>query len=249
MKSFNVGLITVIALSIHLAAPAQEPKPLPGSVELEYMPTLTVGGRGEVFARPDRAVIRLGAQAQATEAAAAQATVNEVMQKGLDEIKKLGIAERAIRTSGLNLYPVYTNPRPDRDGEEPRVAGYRAANTIQITIDDLALVGKIIDAGVSAGANRLEGVTFELRDDLPQRKQALERAIEEAKSKARAMAPALDVKLGKLREVIEGGIAIEPPQPLFARTMRASFGAADTPVQPGELRVEATVTLRYEIIP
>ena len=249
MKTCNAGLVILIALSISLATPAQEAKPPPGSIELEYIPTLTVGGRGEVFARPDRALVRLGAQAQAEDAAAAQASVNEVMKKALDQIKKLGIAERFIRTSGLNLYPVYTNPGPDRAAEEPRVAGYRAANTIQITVDDLALIGKIIDAGVSSGANRLEGVTFELRDDRSQRKQAMEQAIAEARSKAMAMAPALEVKLGKLREVIEGGVAIEPPQPLFARTMRASFGAADTPVQPGELRIEASVTLRYEILP
>jgi hypothetical protein len=111
--------------------------------------------------------------------------------------------------------------RSGRESEEPRVTGYR-------------------------GANRLDGVSFELRDDLPQRNQALQRAIEEAKSKAGAMVPALDVKLGKLREVIEGGIAVEPPRPLFARAARSTFGAAETPVQPGELRVEASVTLRYD---
>lgn len=210
---------------------------------------MTVLGRGEVFATPDRATIRLGAQAQANEAAVAQSAVNESMAKAVAGIQKLGIEQRSIRTLGLNLFPVYSGHGPGGESEEPRVTGYRAANTIEVTVDDLTLVGKIIDAGVAAGVNRLEGVSFELRDDLPQRNQALRRAIEAAKSKAKAMAPALEVKLGKLREVIEGGIAIEPPQPFFARGVRSTFAAAETPVQPGELRVEASVTLRYEIIP
>ena len=246
----RVPAVMVVGLILCFGSSAQEPKALPGSVELGYTPMLTVSGKGEVFATPDRAVIRLGAEAQAKEAASAQSTVNQTMAKALAELQKLGIEQSSIRTLGLNLFPVYASPGSVRQTEEPRVTGYRAANTIQVTVNDLTLVGKIIDTGVAAGVNRLEGVTFDLRNDLPQRSQALQRAIEEAKEKAKAMAPALDVKLGKLREVIEGGVVIEPPQPLFARGMRASFSAAaETPVQPGELRVEASVTLRYEIDP
>ena len=249
IRDRRVTIVLIAGLMICSRSFAQAPKPLPSSVELGYTPMLTVSGRGEVFATPDRAVIRLGAEAQAKEAAAAQSTVNQTMAKALAEIQKLGIEQRSIRTLGLNLFPVYASPGSARQNEEPRVTGYRAANTIEVTVNDLTLVGKIIDTGMAAGVNRLEGVSFELRDDLPQRSQALQRAIEEAKSKAQAMAPALDAKLGRLREVIEGGVAVEPPQPFFARGMRASFGAAETPVQPGELRVEASVTLRYEIVP
>jgi uncharacterized protein YggE len=228
---------------------SQTPKPLPQAVELDYTPTLTVMGRGEVMAAPDRAVVRLGAQAQAADAAAAQSTVNQTITKALADLRKLGIEQRSIQTAGLNLFPVYAPHRPGSESDEPRVTGYRAANTIQVALDDLALVGKVIDTGVAAGVNRLEGVTFELRNDLPQRSEALRRAIEEAKSKAKTMAPALEVKLGRLREVVEGGISIEPPQPILAKAERFAMSATSTPVQPGELRVEATVTLRYEIAP
>jgi uncharacterized protein YggE len=249
IHAINRLFVLFIAVWMSNSASAQDSRPILNSIDLQSMRTVTVSGRGEVFATPDRAIIRLGAQAETNEASAAQSIVNQIMAKALADIQKLGIEQRSIRTLGLTLFPVYAPHRPGTEFEEPKVWGYRAANTIQVTVDDLTLVGKIIDTGVAAGANRLDGVSFELRNDLPQRTQALQRAIEEAKAKAKAMAPTLEVKLGRLREAIEGGISVEPPQPMFARAERAAFASAQTPVEPGELRVEASVTLRYEILP
>src|SRR5687767_2008842 len=149
--------------------------------------TLTVTGTGEASAAPDRAVVRLGAIAQAPDAAAAQANVNEVMQKALAQIQKVGIERRAIRTSGLTLTPIYSqtsgSPKTDRPAE-PRIVAYRAGNVIEVTIDDLKQIGRVIDAGLESGANRLEGVNFELRNDQNARTEALNNAVREARAKA-----------------------------------------------------------------
>ncbi len=217
-------------------------------IELVKPPTLTATGHGEVTAPPDHATVRLGAEAQAEDADAAQAAVNATMQKALKQIRKAGVAERSIQTLGLRLTPVYSSPKPGHESEPPRVVAYRAANTIQVQVDDLPLVGKVIDAGVQAGANRLEGVSFELKDDLPPRLRALRQAADEAKAKARAMAEALGVELVHVREATEGGVSIQPRQEMLAGAARA-MGATATPVHPGELRIQATVTLRYEIGP
>ena len=80
------------------------------------------------------------------------------------------------------------------------------------------------DLEVSAGVNRLEGVSFALQNDLPQR------------------ARALNIRLGRISEVIESG---NLPRPETCRLMAAEI----TPVQPGQLRVEASVIVRYEIAP
>ena len=242
-------LVIVLASLLGAGSFAQQPRPLPGALELEYARTLTVAGRGEVFAPPDRAIVRLGAEAQAKEAAEAQLMANQTVVKTVEAIKKLGIPEPAIRTSSLNLYPVYAPHRPDADSDEPRITGYRAVNTIEVRIDDMALVGKVIDAGMRSGVTRLEGISFHLRNELPQRSAALKLAIDEAEVKARAMAEALNVKLGKPRQVIEGRAGDEPVQPLFRQAERFAMASAGTPVQPGELRVEATVTIRFEIEP
>lgn len=232
-----------------LHASAQEAAVRHDAAHIERPPTLTVGGQGEVAAPPDRATVRLGAEAQAADAAAAQSTVNATMQKALAEIQRVGIPERAIQTTGLNLSPVYAPREPGQEAELPRVIAYRASNSIQVQVDDLARVGKVIDAGVAAGANRLQGVSFELQNDLPQRTRALTLAAQEAKTKAQTIAAALQVELGQVREITEGGVSVIPRQENFAASRMMAMDAAPTPVQPGEVRVQASVTVRYEIAP
>jgi uncharacterized protein len=212
--------------------------------------TLTVTGTGEASAAPDRALVRLGAIAQAPEAAAAQTSVNEVMQKALGLIQKVGIDRRAIRTSGLTLTPIYSpnsvSTKTERPAE-PRIVAYRAGNVIEVTIDDLKQIGRVIDAGLESGANRLEGVTFELRDDQNARAEALRNAVREARAKARTIGEALDVQLGGVREVNEGGVQIfRPNQFAGARMMAAD--AMQTPVEPGAIRIQATVTVHYDLL-
>ena len=247
MKRFTAACLTILGLALPFRSIAQESKPLPSSVELQHPPTLSVVGNGKVAAKPDHATVRLGAQINRKTATEAQAAVNEIMNKALAEIKALGIPEKAIRTSSLNLYPIHDQQRPSRNSDDqPGIIGYSASNTVQVSLDNLDLIGKVIDAGMKTGVNRLEGVSFELRNDTEQRRSALVLAINEARAKASAMAPALEVTLGPISEVIEGGVSIEPPRPFGAqRTFMAAEMA--TPVQPGEVQVEASVTLRYEI--
>jgi uncharacterized protein len=212
----------------------------------ESLRTLTVTGTGEAMAAPDRAVVRLGATAQAAEAAAAQLNVNDIIEKALSQIENAGIAKRSIRTSGLTLTPIYAPQKPDR-ATEPRVVAYRAGNVVEVTVEDIKLVGKAIDAGLGAGANRLEGVTFGLKDDLPQRNIALKKAVEEARAKAQTIARSLDISLGGVREVVEGGVHILPQERFAASRAMIAADGMQTPVEPGEVRVQASVTIHYDI--
>jgi len=213
---------------------------------LEARRTLTVIGDGEATGLPDQAVVRLGTTIQADEAAAAQLRVNEVMQKATDQIEKTGVPRRSIRTSGLTLTPVYSSQQPGRS-VDPRVTGYRAGNVVEVTVDDIKLVGKVIDAGLGAGANRVEGVVFGLKDDLAQRQAALREAIDKARKKAQSMAEALDVPLGNVREVVEGGVQLFPQERMGMSRALMATDAMQTPVEPGEIRVRASVTIHYDL--
>jgi uncharacterized protein len=235
---------TLLLITCTAIATAQEP-PF-GRRDMPPPRTITVTGTGEVNAPPDQATVRLGATAQAEEAAAAQRDVNAIMDKALAAIEKAGIARKNIRTTGLTLTPIYAPEQP-KQPIEPRVVAYRAGNTIEVTVNDLKLVGKVIDAGLGAGANRLEGVSFTLENDLEQRRHALTKAVEEARAKAETIANTLDVPLGDVREVMEGGVSVMPRyERLAARGMMAE-AAMSTPVEPGEVRVQASVTIHYNI--
>jgi uncharacterized protein YggE len=210
-------------------------------------PTLEVGGQGEAKAAPDVAVVRLGAEAQAKTAQAAQSQVSAVMERALQKIRAVGIAERDIQTTGVRLHPVYER-QPRGDETPPEVVAYRASNTVQVEVQNLSLIGRVIDAGVGAGANRVEDISFDLRDDTAARTQALREAVAQARSKAEVLAKAMDVRLVAVHEVQEGGVHVIPPRPYGgARFARAE--AVGTPIQPGELRVQASVVVRYRIAP
>src|SRR5688572_15241766 len=162
MRSIATIVTAVVMGTGVLTARAQVPAP---QVQ-PTLPSLIATGDGEVSVRPDRAVVRLGATAEAKDAKTAQEQVNTIVAKALEAIVELGVRQENISTAGLSLYPVFSNPsfQPPREGEEaqePRIVGYRASNTLQIRIDDLKQVGAVIDAGVGAGANQLESLNFE----------------------------------------------------------------------------------------
>lgn len=234
----------IAALFMPSLAALAQPAPQPPTIEL--VPGIVVTGHGETTARPDRATARVGATAQANDAAAAQNQVSQTISAAIEKIRSLGIPEQAIQSQGIDLSPVYSNPGSIAPSE-PRITGYRASSTLQVRIDDLTKIGPVIDAAVASGANQIQGVSFELKNDTSQRQSALRDAAQQARTKAEAIAQALGVALGPIQEVQEQGAA-HMPIPYAMGAARASFDAAQTPVQPGELTVSADLTVRFRII-
>ena len=153
---FAVGMLLAIAQRSEPAPPLQ--------------PVLVVTGNADVLAVPDEAVVRLGILRQAPVAQTAQDQANAVAQEILAAIAKVGVPGKDIHTERLVLSPVYNSRSADQ-----RIASYNATNTVSIRLDNLALTGNVIDAGLKAGANQLNGVQFRLRNELPSREEALKK--------------------------------------------------------------------------
>jgi uncharacterized protein len=235
--------LTIAAFLALLALPLTAQAPHPDAV-----PTLIVSGSGQARVAPDEAHVRLGVLAQAPTARAVQDQVNRTANAVLDAIRKVGIPAEDIQTSGLSLSPLYSQIRQGNDNQPPRITGYQANNTVTVRVNDLAKVGPVIDAGLGAGSNTLEGVDFGLRNDEAARAQALADAARTARAKAETLAKALGVRLGELLEVAEGGVSISPPpSPRFGMARMEAASMAPTPVSAGQVGVEASVTLRYRI--
>lgn len=237
--------IPIVALAFTLALPLGA---FAQRGEARRRPNVIVAvGQGEVFATPDRATIRLGVQEQARTADAAQKAVNEKMNRILNSLKKLGVAENRIRTSRAELYPVYDH-RPNRP---PELVGFRSTNAVTVLLDLGAkgpTVGAVLDAAVAAGANSVDGIQFSLADDTEQRAQALKQAAENARKKAQSIAAAFGVELGDLVAAGEGASdGLEPPRPFATRVLAMESADVSAPVQPGQIRVAATVEVRYAI--
>ena len=230
----------LLAVSLSAAAFGEERKDIA---------SISVNGSGEIKVTPDQAIVRLGVTKEAKTAQQAQQQVNTAAQAILDAVRKLGIDPKQIQTSQLNLYPVYSQGpvEPMRGEHTPEIVGYRASNVISVTVLNLQQTGPVIDAGLSAGANQLEGVMFGLQDDTGALRQALTKAAAEARAKADTIAEALGVQILSVHEVVEGGVSIQP----YMATREVMMARADvaTPVSPGEVTVSASLTVRYAIGP
>ena len=206
------------------------------------IPSLSVTGSAEIRERPDLASVTLGVENQAREAAAAIAANNTAMNGVVEAIRKAGVPAQEIQTSNFSVFPIYRSRPTPEGGEEQELIGYRVSNLVTVRTEDMGRVGPIIDAGLAAGANRVQGVDFMLKDDLAARSRALQEAAREARTKARALAGALDLELGPVLSVSEGGARVVP------LAMEAAFArAAPVPIQPGQVSVTATVNLTYRL--
>jgi hypothetical protein len=201
--------------------------------------TLDVTGVGTVTATPDQAVLVLAVQTQAVSATQTAGDNAAAMTNVTEALGGIGIDKTSIETVSYNLSPVYEN-NPDQSMPS-KIVGYSATNTIQVTIQDFSLVGKAIDAAVSAGANEVQGImfTFSSATLATIQKQALGQAIQDADGQARAMASSLGVS-------IVGPISVTPGFNFQPNYQRLSASSQPTPIQPGTLQVTATVEVTYQ---
>jgi uncharacterized protein YggE len=240
----SIAAAALTCLALPLAAHEEE-------AVKEVVPVLSVAGSGSARVTPDVATVRLGVLAQAETARAAQDQVSRMAGAILEAIRRAGVPQEQIQTSELSLQPVYGQQPPDRSGlQEPRIVGYQASNVVSVRLEDLSKVGPVIDAGLAAGSNRLDGLFFGLKDEGPARAAALAAAVGEARTKAEALARAAGVRLLEIVEITEGGVNVFTPTFQKARGMALEAAAmADTPVESGQVSVDASVTLRYRIAP
>jgi uncharacterized protein len=194
-------------------------------------------GSASVSIKPDQAQIQL---AVVTTAATAQDASNQNANQVTAVLAALGTVlgpNANIKTLSYSLTPNYNNPQ----NAPPVLTGYTASNTVMVTLTDLSLIGKVIDTGIQAGANRVQGLQFGLQDDQPSRAQALKLATAQAKAHADAMASGLGLHTGAAISIQEGSAVSVTP------VVRAAAAQATTPVETGVVDVQATVTLEVAI--
>lgn len=160
--------------------------------------SIVVIGSGSLSARPDRAIVSAGVQSRATSAQDAHDANSRAMQGVIDAIKGIGIPERAIRTSGISLYPVADDKQV--------ITGYVAMNNVTITVDDIDQAGTVLDTAVKAGANTAGNVQFTLKDPTTLRNKALTAAVADAKLKGGILAEAIGIVLSSLFRQDSGSV-------------------------------------------
>jgi hypothetical protein len=207
-------------------------------------PSIRVSGEATVTARPDQAILDVGVVTQADTAEAAAAENARRADAVLAELRKLLGAGSEIKTVSYSVSPNYRYPR---EGGRPAITGYTANNIVRAQVNDLAIIGKVIDGATQSGANRIERLQFRLKDEMGVQNEALRQSARIARSKADAMASALGLKVIRVLLAEEStGPIVRPMEERMFATARAE-GAPSTPVEPGNLEFRAVTNLTVEV--
>src|ERR1051325_9631391 len=180
MKRLYLSALFVLA-GTH--ASAQQPEVRPR----EPVPQISVSAVGSIKREPDQAVLNIAVESAAPTARAAAQTNATKMDALIAAVKAMGIPAASIHTTSYQLDPDYSYPKPG-ETTPPRITQYRATNMVQITVDTVARAGRVIDAAVANGANRLNGISFQIRDEAGARIEALRDAVRKARMEAEAIA-------------------------------------------------------------
>jgi uncharacterized protein len=203
--------------------------------------TIVVSGTGHVAVVPDVAELRLGVAVSRPSVVAARAAAAETMTAILDAVTSAGVARRDVRTTLLSVQPRYDF----RDNKAPTLVGYDLNNIVEVTARDLAQLGAIVDAALSAGATSLDGLTFRVDDPREAERAARIAAVDEARSRAEVLADAAGVEIAGVADVVEGMPPPAWPLPKAARMMQAAD--AGTPVEAGTTEIAVTVTVTFRL--
>ncbi len=227
-------MIAVLLLAPGALAAQMRPEP----------PTITVNATASVEREPERATLILAVESEATSAQAAAQANADAMTRVLAALRQKGFSGANVRTLSLQLDPVYTQGGPNSQ-EPPRISGYRASNMVRIVIDSIARVGGVVDAAIGAGANRVAGLNFELKDPDAARQEALSAAVARARRDAQTVATAAGRVLGPPLSITLS--SEQPgPRPMYAgRVLMAQN--AETPVEGGAIQITATVHVVFRL--
>lgn len=238
------ALLLLTLATASAAAIAQAP-PRP---RLPRPATIQVTGQAQASKPPDRVYIDLGVttQAQKSEAAASEnaARISAVIAA----VRRAAGPGVELTTAQYSINPNYNYPR---DGGTPTLVGYTVTNVVQVRLDDLRMIGTVIDGAAHAGSNNVQDIRFALRDEETPRREALREAAVNARREADTLAGALGLRVVRVLSVEEQSPAAIRPLMMYAQSpqLARAEAAPATPVEHGTVALNATVTLTVEVAP
>jgi uncharacterized protein YggE len=214
---------------------AQTPVPTP--------PVIVTQGEATLKRAPDQAWITVATETRGPRAAEARRQNAEAMTAVQSALKGAGISGNALRTTGFAVSPEF-----DWNDGRSTLRGYVVRNQVEVRVDNLDRLSDVLDA-VTAPRNvaiSVQGPRFALKDEREARNDALRAAVEDALSRAAAIAAGAKRSVGPVVRIDDQGGGMPPPMPIALR-MGAAQAEASTPITPGEIEVQARVTVTVEI--
>jgi uncharacterized protein len=223
----------LLAATLPAAAQPAQVRPIAGT-------RLDVVATGEVTRVPDIVLIHAGISTRAPTASEAIHTNGSSMERLREALSRAGIAPRDVQTSSVNL-----NAEMRRGPEgTPVFAGYVASHRLSIRFRDAANAGRILDTLVTAGANEIDGPSFEIAEAEAAQDEARTRALTVARARADLYARSLGMRVARVLAVSEAAAG----GPIgFARGFGESRSAASTNIVLGEESLAVSLAVSFEL--
>jgi hypothetical protein len=213
---------------------------------------VSTSGTATVKVDPDKVSVTIGVDTNGSTAEEAAKQNAELMTKVIAALKALGITDDQISTNWYSVYPTYDYrsppcieiyPQPPDCAPKNEITGYRASNSLSVTLDADEDVGKVIDAAVAAGANNVSGASFFVSDERQQeiRDSLIEKAITNARSRADKAADAVDMNVTGVKSINLNDVSF----PVFYKDFAAEASGASTPILPGQQQISMTVQVTF----
>jgi uncharacterized protein len=249
MREFKTALLTTIAILFVFFLYVKLVGPIPfsvNSITTTKASLFSVSGTGKATGIPDMAQLSIGVTKTALTVADAQNQTNTAANKIIEDLRRLGIKEKDIKTTDYNVNPKYDYSRGDQN-----IIGYTVTQTLGINITPIDIANKAIDVATLDGANLVGSINFTFNDKTKKdlEDKAREEAVKVAKEKAAILSKATGIHLGKIVDVQESyGYSPRPMYDMMAKGAGDSAASAPTQLQPGENSVNIDITLSYETL-
>lgn len=202
---------------------------------------LSVVGEGKVDVVPDTASVQVGiVVSDAATVPLAESQVNETNNNIVEAMRGLGIEEKDIKTTNYSIYPNY-----NYEGGRNDITGYSGNATLTIKVRETTQLQQVITAATEAGANQVYDTQYTVDNPAVYREQAREAAIQNAREQAEKLASSLDIRLGKIVNIIESSPQTDGYIPLYYDREAGGLGGAPD-LAPGSQTITSIVTLYFE---
>jgi len=232
----RIAIAVVAFLASATVASAQQ------IVEGPSEPAVMTHGHAAIKRAPDRAWITISTDVRDAKPGDARQKSADIMTAVQNALKATGLPADAIRTTAYSLNPEMVST----PATGAQIKGYSVFNQIEVRVDDLDKLSQVIDAaqGSKQSGLSISGPRFDLKNREAVEQDVLRVAVENALSRAQAMATGARRNLGAILRVDDLGVRTELP---MARTMTMAKAGAETPITPGTIEVTADVTVWVSI--
>jgi uncharacterized protein YggE len=228
-----------LGLAAAIALPA-----VASAAETPIQPRIVVSGEGEAAVAPDMALLSLSVMREAKTAREALDDNNAAMAEVIEAIKLFGVADRDLQTAGLQIMPRYNYTNKPDGTQEAELIAYQVTNSLSVRVRDLVKTGEILDKAVSLGVNQGGNIVFANDDPSAVITEARKKAVAEATAKARTLAEAAGVNLGRILEISDQSFGAQP-MPIEAKAFDRM--AASVPIEAGENAYRVQVNMTFEL--